>query len=285
MRQVVRRLALGALATAVVAYAALLVLLKSRERELVYASAYGTLRPPFDTAMHAVRLPSTDGVTLEALALAPLHPDDRTAWVLLLHGNGSTSWDSVGQHHAQLLHRLGFGVLAPDYRGFGRSTGAPSEAGLYDDGVAAFRFLTDSLRVPAGRILLVGHSLGSGVATELATRVPAGGLALVGAFASVSSVAAMRYPYVPVRLMLAERFENAAKLPRVRMPVAIVHAADDDVVPIVNGEALYAAAPQPKRFYRVRGGHVEGGFSPDALGEALEWIRLQPPPAPSFALR
>jgi pimeloyl-ACP methyl ester carboxylesterase len=278
-----RRLLLGALGVVAIGYIGAIALLKWQEPALVFAAQLSVVHPAQDSAMHPITLRSTAGDRLEAVRMAPLSAAGGPRWVLFLHGNASSIWDSVGQRHEILLQQLGYGVLAPDYRGYGRSTGTPTERGLADDAMTAWRYLTDSLRVPAKHIMIVGHSLGAGVATELATHVQAEGLVLIGAFTSVPDLGAEMYPFFPVRWVASAQFANIEKLPRVEMPIAIISAGDDRTIPFRHGMQLYQVAPAPKRFYPVRGGHVEGGFNARGLGSALEWIQQQPPRMPTYA--
>jgi fermentation-respiration switch protein FrsA (DUF1100 family) len=180
------------------------------------------------------------------------------------------------------MRDLGVNLLAFDYRGFGESGGSPSEQGVYTDAVAAYDYLRTVRGVPAERIIIFGHSLGSGVATELATRVPAAGLVLEGAFTSVVDRGQELYPWLPVRLIARNRFESIAKIDRVAMPKLLLHSPADSVIPIAHGEALLARAPEPKRLVEVRGGHEEAFLVDRATyyGAIAEFIRAVVPPRP-----
>lgn len=153
--------------------------------------------------------------------------------------------------------RMGFNVLAIDYRGFGRSSDRlPSEASVYEDAEAAWRWL--AARAPdARRRVIFGHSLGGAVAVELALRAPdAGALVLESTFTSIREMAETRAAFLPVEGLITQRFEVEEKLPRVRMPVFIVHGENDGIVPARMAERLYAVAPAPKRLFLVPGaGH------------------------------
>ena len=176
---------------------------------------------------------------------------------------------AFGDALAQFIHRhnrrfyarlrgVGVGVFAYDYRGFGESDQRPiDEQGLYRDAQAAYDFLRKARGVPANRIVLFGHSLGSGVAVELATHADAAGLVLEGAFTGLDRVAAERYPYFPVRAVMANHFDSIDRISRVSMPKLIVHARDDDAIPIAHGRALFARAKEPKQFVEVAGGHED----------------------------
>jgi fermentation-respiration switch protein FrsA (DUF1100 family) len=151
---------------------------------------------------------------------------------------------------------LGRAVVVFDYPGYGKSTGCATEAGCYAAGDAAVRWLQVDQHVPAGEIVFVGESMGGAIAVELATRYPCQLLVLEGAFTSFPDMAQYRFPIFPCRYVVHNRMDNAAKIGRVRCPVLIAHGTADDVVPFNQGERLFAAANEPKRFIRLEGhGH------------------------------
>ena len=149
------------------------------------------------------------------------------------------------------------GIAEPFYVlcGYGESGGSPSEAGLYRDAEAAYGYLRDTLGVPPERIVLFGHSLGSAVAVELATRVPAAGLVLDGALMSVIARAQEVYPYVPVRWIARSRYASIDRIGGLRLPKLFLHARADEVIPLAHGRRLFDAASPPKTFVTLAGGH------------------------------
>jgi fermentation-respiration switch protein FrsA (DUF1100 family) len=155
------------------------------------------------------------------------------------------------------MRDIGVNLFAFDYRGFGDSEGSPSEQGVYADAEAAYHFLRDSLRVPAEQIVLFGHSLGSGVATELATRVASAALVVEGAYTAVTDRGGELYPWLPVRYIMRNHFASIDKIGRVTVPKLFLHSPEDDVIPFAHGQRLFAAAAEPKRFVSVRGGHMD----------------------------
>lgn len=162
------------------------------------------------------------------------------------------------------MRSLGINLLAFDYRGFGASDGSPRESGLYEDALASYRYLTDSLRIPPSRIVIFGHSLGSGVAIDLATRVPAAALIVEGAYTSIPDRGQELYPYFPVRLIAAEQFASLAKIAKVTIPKLFLHSPADVVIPYEHGQRLFDEAREPKRFVTVKGGHITA-FRDDSL--------------------
>ena len=180
--------------------------------------------------------------------------DDPNAPVLLyLHG---ARWNLTGSvSRIDRWRRLGFSVLAIDYRGFGKSSDLiPSETSACDDAEAAWEYLG---RIAPGKPrYIVGHSLGGAIATELALRRPdAAGLVLEATFTSVKDmVANSTWSFLPVDLILTQRFDTLERIPQVKVPLLVVHGTRDSVVPYEMGEKLFAAATGPKQFIKVEGG-------------------------------
>jgi fermentation-respiration switch protein FrsA (DUF1100 family) len=164
------------------------------------------------------------------------------------------------------LHDLGLSVFLFDYRGYGRSAGRPTEAGLYQDGMAAYHYLVSVRKVPPRQLVVFGRSLGAAVAGDVASREAAAGLILESAFPSVQALAKQYLWGLPAHWLLAARFDLAARLQNVRMPVLVIHGDRDDIVPFAMGEQVFQSAPSPKSFYRVNGAdhnqlYVIGGKS------------------------
>ena len=149
------------------------------------------------------------------------------------------------------LATAGYSVLAVNYRGYGGSTGDPSEAGFYRDGEAAIRFLSE--RVPVERITVMGRSIGSGVAVDVAARRPVAGLVLISPFTSIPNVASKLMWWLPVKLLMNQRFPSIDKIGRVRAPVLIIHGDADTLIPPEEGRRLFDAANEPKRLEILRG--------------------------------
>jgi hypothetical protein len=202
-----------------------------------------------------LELVSADGAKITGIVIPA--SDSAAQWLLYLHGNAGNVTSSVLPEFYRRWHALGVNVLAIDYRGFGESESRmPDENGTYADARAAYEWLRTTRGVPAERIVVYGHSLGAGVATELALHVQAAGLILEGAFTSVPDIGAELYPYLPVRWFASQRFANIEKIGRVAMPKLLLHASDDTIVPYVHGQRLFAAASVPKEFVQLKGGHM-----------------------------
>ncbi len=245
------------LAVAALGYLLILLVLRLSESRMLYVpgGSRTLLDPPvdLDLAVRRVTLTASDGVRLVSWAMPVA--DGTGYWLLMCHGNAGNISEAGRPYHYAGLRALGLSLFALDYRGYGESEGSPSEAGLYRDADAAYHYLRDTLHVPPGRIIVFGHSLGSAVAVELASRVPAAGLILDGALTSVVERAQELFPYAPVRWIAASRYPSIERVGKLRIPKLFLHARDDEVVPIAHGRRLYQAAAPPKRFVELRGTH------------------------------
>jgi pimeloyl-ACP methyl ester carboxylesterase len=184
------------------------------------------------------------------------------AVLLFFHGNAgniSHRLDSL-----RIFHALGLSVLMIDYRGYGASTGRPSEQGTYEDALAAWRHLVEARGVEPGRIILFGRSMGGAVATWLATQHPPGALIVESTFRSVPDLAAAIYWFFPVRLLARIEYPVERLLGVVSAPVLIVHSHDDEIIPFSHGEALQAAAGPGTELLVLRGDHNTGFLQDEA---------------------
>lgn len=171
---------------------------------------------------------------------------------LFCHGNAGNLTSRLDSYRALLS--TGAGLLSFDYRGYGRSTGHPSETGTYKDAFAAYDWMRDR-GVPAKRIILWGESLGGGVASKVATEREVGGLVLQSSFTSIPDLGAELLPFLPVRLLATIHYNTRERLPQLRCPVVVMHSRDDEIVPFSHAESNYAAASEPKAFVELAGGH------------------------------
>jgi fermentation-respiration switch protein FrsA (DUF1100 family) len=237
------------------------------------ARALVTTPASYGLAYENVHFDTEDGVSLHAWFM-PVPGATRT--VLFFHGNAgniSHRLDSLA-----IFVRLGLQVLIIDYRGYGESSGKPSEAGTYRDATAAWRYLTVTRGVAGKDIVLFGRSLGGAVAVELASRVDAGALMVESSFISVPEMAAKLYPFLPVRSLARLHYPSLERIGAVRCPVLVLHSKNDEIIPFSHGQRLYQAAPQPKAFFVMGGGHNDGFFvSGDAYVHALgDFLRAHP---------
>ena len=199
---------------------------------------------PAGTTETSASTSARGGTPLDAAATAPV--------LLWCHGNAGNIISRL--EHLALLHRAGLSSFIFDYRGYGQSGGRPSEAGLTRDAKAAYEWLTIERRVPPSRLVLFGQSLGAAVAGALAVERPATGLILETPFSSIKDMVRVYYGPLPLERLLEARYDLVGRLPRLRMPLLVIHGDEDEIVPLALGRKVYEAAPQPKEFYQLAGG-------------------------------
>lgn len=220
------------------------------QRRLIYFPSGGPVSPPPGPAwagLQTLDITTSDGVTLAAWYL----PGERPGTVLWLHGNAGNRGDRISILDG--LRARGWGVLLPDYRGYGGSGGSPSEDGLYLDGEACLAWIETNA---PGPVVYVGSSVGSGVAVELAKRKAPAGMILLSPFTSLVDVAQHHYRFLWVRPFIRDRYESADKIGQVRCPLLVIHGNRDDIVPLSLGRALFDAGNEPKTFVEIDGaGH------------------------------
>jgi hypothetical protein len=197
------------------------------------------------------------------------------AVILFCHGNAGNValWADV----PRLLHdRLGASVLLFDYRGFGRSEGKPSEAGVLADARAARHWLAGRAGIAENQIVLMGRSLGGAVAVDLAAADGARGLVLESTFTSLPDVAKTMYPLLPVRALMQTQLNSAAKIAAYHGPLLQSHGTADRLIPYPIGCRLFDAANQPKRFIPIPGGDhndPQTGEYYEALASFLDGLK------------
>ena len=255
----------------IVAYGGIVGALYLTQRSLMYLPGLARVSPAGAGLPQAeeVTLTTADSERLVAWHVAPR--SDRPV-ILYLQGNGGSL-----RHRAHRFTRLvqdGFGVVAVSYRGFGGSTGSPSETGLLLDAAAGYAFCTD--RYAAERIVVWGESLGSGVAVALASKHPVGRLILEAPFTSAAEVAQLSYPLIPVSLLMKDQFRSDARIGAITVPTLVLHGELDRVVPIALGERLYAAIRAPKRFVRFPNGEHEGLDAHGAIAAVRDFLAAAP---------
>lgn len=264
-----KRMLLQLLTVTVAAYAIVVFFTWLTQDRLIYFPQIGgvarltpaQVKLPFEE----VRIPTADGETLAAWWV-PMSAEKTRGVVLLLHGNAGSIADRID--YLPHFHAMGYAVLLVDYRGYGASSGKPSEQGTYLDAQAAWQWLTAGRGIKPGAIVLVGESLGGAVAAELAARVQPRALVLVSTFTSVPDLGSEIYPWLPVRLISRYRYDTLAYLRDYRGPVLIAHSRDDEIVPFAHGERLIAAAPGDKSMLEMRGGHNDSFLFSQAA-----WVR------------
>ncbi|MGP0566551.1 MULTISPECIES: alpha/beta hydrolase [unclassified Nitrospina] len=176
------------------------------------------------------------------------------ATLLFFHGNAGNLTHRVD--NIQRLTPLGLNVFIFDYRGYGKSEGAPDEAGILQDAQAAYDTLVKERKVPPDTVILFGRSLGAAFATDVAHRNPAAALILEAAFTSARDMAGAMFPILPIGWAIRSKLNAVDKVPDITIPKLIIHGTGDEVVPYKLGRKLYDAAAEPKAFYDLPGaGH------------------------------
>jgi fermentation-respiration switch protein FrsA (DUF1100 family) len=241
---------------AILAYGGALVWLVTQETRLIFMAArpLGDLRPaaPFEE----VWIDRGEDPRQRLWVMRTAADSASRPWVLFLHGNDSNVASRLNILHVEKLRALGLNVVAVEYRGFGGMEGVPTEPGLNSDARSGYDYLRRQLQPDPRRIIVYGWSLGSAVAVDLTSRVDEAAVILEGAPASLVAIGARRYPYFPIRLMIRNPFESITKIDRIGSPVLFLHSPEDVVIPFEEGRRLFAAAPSPKQFVEVSGGHV-----------------------------
>ncbi len=245
-------------------YVGLALWMYFRQAHYVYFPARELRLTPATTrlAYEDIRVTTVDGETIHGWFVP--HPQARGT-VLFCHGNAGNIADRIDS--VWRLHDLGLNVCLFDYRGYGLSSGTPTEEGTYRDAESVWEWLTVTRSLPADRIVVFGESLGGAVAAWVAERKQPGALILESTFTSLPDAAARVYPFLPVRWLCRFRYDTLARLPQIACPVMVAHSPDDDIIPFAQGERLFNAAHEPKVFLTMKGPHNGGR---DQTGRAYD---------------
>ena len=256
------------LASLAAAYVSMVVALAVFQRRLQYF--------PDRRLTHLAQTGMRDG---EELRITTADGETLVAWffpaknglplILYFHGNGGALVDRGPRF--RMFTARGYGLLAVSYRGYGGSTGSPTQNGLMLDGEAAYREAR-ARGYHGDHIVILGASLGTGVATALAATHEAAALALEAPYLSALDVALAHYPLFPVRWLMLDRFRSDLAISEVHIPVLMVHGEEDDVVPISSAKRLFELANEPKTFLGVpSGGHLVLEQT-DVFPRVCKWI-------------
>lgn len=224
-------------------YLLLVAMMYLAQRSLLYPGASGAYQKPSAQAPwgERVEIKTADGEALAGLFSAvPV----AKATFIYFHGNG----DDIAAYGflAEALAAQGYEFLAVSFRGYPGSTGTPTEAGLLADGLASFDWV--SARSENRPIIILGRSLGSGVAINTAAQRDPAALVLISPYASIMAIAQRAYWYLPVTALIKDRFRSDLLIDRVTAPKLFLHGALDDIIPLRSGEELFALAAEPKEF-------------------------------------
>ncbi len=252
----------------ILSYACITAYMYVMQRSFLYFPAKEVVTPQNAGLPQAsvVSLTTSDSETLQAWYI-PARQNKPT--ILFFFGNGGRL-QGYARRYAKLTEN-GNGLLAISYRGYGASTGHPTENGLIEDAETANRFLT-TLKIPKSSTVLYADSLGTGVAIALAAKHKFAGIVLDSPFSSTVDVASWRFPFMPIRWLMSDQFRSDQRIAAVHAPLLIMHGTADGIVPIEFGKKLFGLANQPKQFIEVKeSGHIVSG-NPEILEKALNFI-------------
>ena len=227
-------------------------------RFIEYASVFYPVHPlaadPADIGLpfEDVYLTAADGVRIHGWLVKS---QEAKTTLIYLHGNAGNIGDRVGK--IGLFHQINLNVLIIDYRGYGKSQGRPSEKGIYADAAAAYDYLKSRPDLKDQNIVVYGSSIGGAVAVDLALKKEIEGLIVDSSFTSAADMAKTIYPFLPA-FLLKTKLDSIHKIGKVSAPKLFLHSPEDEIVPYALGRKLYGAAPQPKQFFEIIGGHNDG---------------------------
>ncbi len=238
----------------------------SFENGYIYFPDREMAQTPHDAglAFRNVSFKSGDGVTLNGWYMPYAHA---RFTLLHLHGNGGNMSHRINQYRR--WHAMGLAVFAFDYRGYGTSAGAPSEAGLYLDAKAAWALLIKTRGLAPGNIIIAGRSLGCAVAARLAADVHPAGLALEAPFTNIPDMSQAYYPWLPLRWFVKTQFDTEAAVREAKTPLLLISAQSDEIIPAGMADRVFAAHPGQKLRGKLPGGHNDF----DAVSER-PYVRL-----------
>ena len=195
--------------------------------------------------------------------------------ILFCHGNGGNMMHCLDS--IDIFHNLGLSCFIFDYRGYGNSSGEPTEEGTYLDAEAAYKWLTEKKKIPSDNVIVFGWSLGGSIAAQLAAKTKVGGLVVESTFTSYVDIGTRFYPYMPVRWFARFRYDTLDYIKAVHCPVMLIYSRDDEIMPFEFGLQLYEAANQPKELVEIFGSHndgflVSGEIYKDAWAKWLKFL-------------
>jgi fermentation-respiration switch protein FrsA (DUF1100 family) len=252
------------------------------ENRIIFQPNTSLERTPRDLGLEFedIYFEARDGVRLNGWFI-PFR--ESTSTLVWFHGNAGNIGDRV--ENIKLLHDyVHLNIFIFDYRGYGRSEGRPSEEGVYLDGEAALELVKNKTgNVAASKTILFGRSLGAAIATEMATRFESEGLILESPFISVSEMARVVFPLLPIAPLLQTRFDALEKIQKIKVPLLVLHGDRDEVVPYEHGKRVFEIAPEPKRFFTIPGAshndtYIVGGERYfQQLKEFIDGLGVNPP--------
>lgn len=255
LKRTVKMLIFSILRIGLLVYIGLCIYLFVSQSGMVFYPSKEILQRPSDInlAYEDIFFTTADGQRINGWFIPA---ENARGTVLNCHGNAGTIGDRL--HTIQVYHDLGLNMFIFDYRGYGRSSGRPTEKGTYEDALGAWNYLTRERGIPPEKIVVSGRSLGGAVAAWLAEHTNPAAVIIESTFTSIPDMGARLYPYLPVRLLCRIRYNTGAHMNRIKCPVLITHSRDDEMIPFENGKKLFEAAREPKMFIELSGTHNDG---------------------------
>jgi fermentation-respiration switch protein FrsA (DUF1100 family) len=248
----------------------LIVFFRWFERAQIYHPSTQMAPPPPSMKHEEVVFPSGDGQVHGWFFRANETNNNAVPFtVLFCHGNAGNISDRLD--YVQIFIDLGLNILLFDYRGYGQSKGRVTEAFSYQDAEAAHDWLVNVKEIPAHKIILYGESLGGGVVSELALRKKCGGMILQSTFASIPAIGKELFPFLPVDLVSTIRYSTIDKLPKISIPVLVMHSKSDRLIGFHHATKNFEAAREPKLLWEISGDHNESiSADPEKFIEGLK---------------
>jgi uncharacterized protein len=254
-------------------YGALALAAYLGQRTLMYPAPRRAASEPRVEGATLERIPSDAGTVYALHAKAP----EGAPTLVHFHGNGEDLADMPDLVRAFSAAQVG--VYAVEYPGYGpMSDGAPTESSLYAAAATALDHLREKLAVPAVQTVLVGQSLGSGVAAEMARRGYGARLVLISPYTSMVDMALLVAPFLPARLLVRDRYDTRAKAPALTLPALVVHGSEDEVIPVAMGRRIAELLPNARLQLVPGAGHNDlFAIAPQLIGEIARFARHSPP--------
>ncbi len=257
------------LSSVLVAYLVVIIFIYFYQRNLLYhplENNYQNDKPQFNYDEVSIKV--DDEITLKSWLVDKDLEKFKT--LLIFHGNAGNLSNRI--YKLNELDKLDLNILLISWRGFSGNKGSPSEKNLYQDARAAVKWLNEK-KVKNNQIVLYGESLGTGVAVEIAKNSDFNSVILESPFTSIENSAKIYYPYLPVKLLLKDRFDSINKIEMINIPILIMHGEKDDVVPIFMGKELFDKANNPKHSYFTPDDDHMMEFNSELLMEIQKFIK------------
>ena len=238
-------------------YVMLAILLTLFQGKIVFLPGKSIFMTPEDAGMEYEDLfiEVAEGLAINAWYIPA---GDAKGTILFCHGNAGSMSHRV--ETAGIFHSLEMNVMLFDYCGYGRSPGRPSEMQTYRDAEAVWNYLVDKKSIPAGKIIVIGRSMGGPIAAKLAKDHQPALSILESTFTSVPEMGRAKFPIFPTKLLVTIKYPTIDYIKEIKCPMLIVHSTDDEIIPYWMGEKIFAAGGEPKDFLKLKGGHNETYF-------------------------